>query len=131
MTRVHNKKVNKIPECNLLHDIINSSKRTKHLNSHYYPILHACMNTRHGRAKFKSFWILLDSGFSPTILMVRLVEKIHHEKDAVMQRHIQARNITTNHKVKVFFTLTTPSTMNFVTWKCHVDDSAKSRYNMI
>ena len=46
MTRVHFKEVNKIFECNLLHDIINPPKRAKHLNSHYSPILLGCMNTR-------------------------------------------------------------------------------------
>ena len=49
MTRIHDNKVNKITECNLLHDIINTPKRTKNVNSHYSPILHGCMNTRKGR----------------------------------------------------------------------------------
>ena len=42
------------------------------------------MNTRNGRENFKSFKILLESGCSSTILMGRLVEKLHLEKDAVM-----------------------------------------------
>ena len=74
MTRIHDKEVNKIPEYNLLRDIINPPKRDKILNSHYSPIIHGCMNTRHGRAKFKNFQILLESGCSSNILMVRLVE---------------------------------------------------------
>ena len=45
MNCMHENEVNKIPECNLLHDIINTSKHTKNLNSHYYTILHGCMNT--------------------------------------------------------------------------------------
>ena len=49
----------------------------------------------------------------------------------MMQSHTQAGNITTNSKVKVDFTLTALSAMNVVTWKCHVNDSAKGRYNMI
>ena len=53
MTRIHNNKVKDIAECNLLHDIINTPKRAKHLNSHYYPILHVCMNTIKGEANFK------------------------------------------------------------------------------
>ena len=48
-----------------------------------------------------------------------------------MQWHTQARNITTNHKVEVYFTLPAISTKNVVTWKCHVDESDKGRYNMI
>ena len=53
MTRIHGKEVNKIDECNLLHDIINPPKRAKNLNRHYSPILHSCMNTRKCKAKFK------------------------------------------------------------------------------
>ena len=48
-----------------------------------------------------------------------------------MQWHTQSRNITTNVKVKVDFTLLALSTKFFVTWKCHVDESAKGRYNML
>ena len=55
MTRIHNNKVKNIAECNLLHDIINPLKRAKKLNSHYSPILHGCMNTRKGKAKFEKF----------------------------------------------------------------------------
>ena len=36
--------------------------------------------------------------------MVRLIEKIHPEKDASMQCNTQAVNITTNLKVKIDFT---------------------------
>ena len=48
-----------------------------------------------------------------------------------MQWHTQASNITTNIKVKVYFTLPALSAMNVVTWKFHVDESAKGRYDMI
>ena len=48
-----------------------------------------------------------------------------------MQWHTQSINITTNHKVKVDFTLPALSAMNVVTWKFHVDDSAKGRYDII
>ena len=75
MTRIQNNEVKNISECNLLHDIINPSKRTKNLNSHYSPILHGCMNTRKGKSKFKNFRILLDSGCNSTIVMGRLVKK--------------------------------------------------------
>ena len=48
-----------------------------------------------------------------------------------MKCHTQVDNITTNIKVQVDFTLTALSATNFVTWKCHVDDSAKGRYDNI
>ena len=75
MTRIQNNKVNNIAECNLLHDIINPPKRAKILNSHYSPIIHECMNTRKGKAKFNNFCILLDSWYSSTIIIGRLVGK--------------------------------------------------------
>ena len=52
---IHENEVNKIAECNLLHDILNPYKRTKNVNSPYSPIIHVCMNTRKGKAKFKKF----------------------------------------------------------------------------
>ena len=73
MTRIHNNEVKNIYECNLLHDIINHTKHAKILNNHYSPILHVCMNTRKVKEKFNKFRILLDSGCSSTIVMVRLV----------------------------------------------------------
>ena len=63
--------------------------------------------------------------------MGRLVEKLHPEKDDMMQWHTQARNVTTNIKVKVYFTLPTLSEINVVTWIFHVYDSYKGRYDMI
>ena len=48
-----------------------------------------------------------------------------------MQWHMQAVNITTNPKVKVYFTLTARSATNAVAWKYHVDESTKGRYDMI
>ena len=80
MTRIHDNEVNNIAECNLLHDIINPTKITITLNSHYYHILHGCMNKIKGREKFNNFKILLDSGFSHTIVMGRLVEKLSPKK---------------------------------------------------
>ena len=49
----------------------------------------------------------------------------------MIQWHTQAGNTTTNIKVKIDFTLPALSATNFVTWKCHVDDSAKGRYDVI
>ena len=123
MTRAYDNEVNNISELNVLHDIINPSKHTENLNIYYSHIIHVCMNTRKGKTKFKNFRILLDSVYSSTSVMRRLIEKINTDKDAVMQRHTQAGNITTNFKVTVDFTSPALSTMNVVMWKGHVDDS--------
>ena len=96
MTRIHNNEVNNTAECNLIHDIINPPKCAIFLNSHYYPIIHGCMNTRKGKSKFKNFRVLLDSGCGSKIVMGRLDEKVYPEKDAPMQWHTQAGNSTTN-----------------------------------
>ena len=74
MIHIFDKEVNKISECNLLHDIINPTKRATHLNSHYSNIIHCCLNTRKGRAKFKNFQIISCSECSSTIVMGILVE---------------------------------------------------------
>ena len=89
------------------------------------------MNTRHGTEKFKNSQVLLYSGFSSTIVMGRIIEKLHSEKYAVMQWLTRAGNITTNNKVKVYFTLPVISATHIVTWKCHVDDSAQGSYYTI
>ena len=87
MTRIHNHEVNKIAECNLLHDIINPPKRAKHLNIYYCPIIHGCMNTGKYKANFKTFRILFYSGCSSTIVMGILVEKLYPGKNSQMQWH--------------------------------------------
>ena len=130
MTHIHDKEVNKITEWYLLHYIINPPKLTKYLNIYYSSILHVCMNTRKGKATFKNFRILLDSGCSSTIVIGRLVKKLHSDKYAVMQWSTQYGNITTNIKVKVYFTLPVLSSTNVVTCKWHVDESTKGRYYM-
>ena len=89
------------------------------------------MNTRKCRAEFKNFRIILDSRFSSTILMRSIVLKLGPEKYAVMQYQTQARNIATNFKVWVDFTLPALRATNVVTWKCHVDNFARGRYDMI
>ena len=55
-------------------------KRAKILDIHYSNILHGCMSTGKGRAKFKNFLILFDSGCGSTIVMVRLVENYMPKK---------------------------------------------------
>ena len=63
--------------------------------------------------------------------MGKMVLILSIEEDAVMQWYKKARNVTTNLKVEVNFTLPVISTTNVVTWKFHVDDSPKGRYDMI
>ena len=63
--------------------------------------------------------------------MGRLVEKLSPEKDAPMQCHTQAGNITTGLKVKIDFTLPTLSATDAVTWGFHVDDSDKGGSDII
>ena len=48
-----------------------------------------------------------------------------------MQWHTQAGKITNNLKVKIDFTSPELRATKTVTWNCHVDDSAKIRYDMI
>ena len=55
MNFIHYNKANNITECNLINDILNTSKLNKYINRHYYPILHGCMNTRGRKSKFKHF----------------------------------------------------------------------------
>ena len=55
MMRIHNNEVKNIAEYNLPHDIINTPKYAKFLNSHNYPILHGFINNRKVKAKLKTF----------------------------------------------------------------------------
>ena len=132
MTRIHNNEVKNISECNLLHDITNPPKQAKYLNRHYSPIIHGCINTRKGKPKFKrKNCILLDSGFSSTVVMEILVKRLGLEEDDPMQWNTQALNITANLKVKIDFTLPAISVTNHATQNFHVDESAKGRYDLI
>ena len=85
MIHIHDIKLKYISECNLLYDSINTPKRAKNIDTHHSPILHGLMNTIKGRAEFKNLQIILDSEFSYTIVLIRLVEKLYHKKDAVTQ----------------------------------------------
>ena len=58
------------------------------------------------------------------------ITKLYHKEDAVMQWHMQAGNITTNIRVKIFFTLPELSAVKPLIWNSYVDHSAKVRYNM-
>ena len=74
MNLTQNNKVNIIAECNLLNDIQNTSKLTKHININYSPIIYECMNNHKSREKFENFRILWDSGCGSTIVMRRLIK---------------------------------------------------------
>ena len=63
--------------------------------------------------------------------MLGIVFKLRLKTDGVMQWKTQAGNINTNIKVKVYSTLHPLSATNIMTWKCHMDDSANGRYDMI
>ena len=43
------------------------------MNIHWYPILHGCMDTQKGRYNINDIGIILDSGCSSTIVMIRLI----------------------------------------------------------
>ena len=68
MIYIHDKEVKNIAKCNLIHNIIIPLKDDKNINIHYSTVLNGCANTRKGRAKFKNFQILSDSGCSSTII---------------------------------------------------------------
>ena len=55
MNNIHDNDKNNIAECNLLHDILNYYKFVKGANYHYYPRLFGCINTRRGKARYKTF----------------------------------------------------------------------------
>ena len=57
--------------------------------------------------------------------------KISPKEDNVMKCHMQAGTITTNLKVKIYFTLPKLSATKIVTSNCNVDDSAKGIYYML
>ena len=61
MNHIHYTRVNHISEFNLLHYILNTSKRTKNMYTHYSPILNICINIRRDKAKIKIFLILFNS----------------------------------------------------------------------
>ena len=89
------------------------------------------MNICKDEAKFNNFRILLDSGYSSTIVTRIPIEKLNPKKDTVMKWHKQPINITTNLKVNIYFTLHELSATKTMTWNCHVGDSSKGRYDLI
>ena len=63
--------------------------------------------------------------------MRRLLTKLKTKEYVVVQWHTQAGNITTNLKVKIYFTLPELSMTKIVTWNCHVDDFSNGRQEMV
>ena len=74
------------------------------------------MNTHKGKAKLKNFLILLDSGFSSTIVIIKLIKKLKPKEDTVIRLHKQAVNITTNIRLNIEITLPEFSATRIVTW---------------
>ena len=124
-------RVSIIVEFNLLNGIINLSKHTKNINSHYYLILYEFMNIHRGKEKVNNFQILLDSRCSSTILMRSIIAKLKTKKDYLMQWQTQAGNLSTNIKVKIYCTLPNFSVANIVMWYFQVFESAKGRYDVV
>ena len=81
--------------------------------------------------RFENFRRLLDSGFSSTVVMGRLMKKLTPKEDAVMQWQTQAVSVTANLKVRIYFNLPELSATKIMKWNCHMDDSAKVRYDTI
>ena len=75
--------------------------------------------------------MLSGCGCSSIIVMRRLIEINNPKKDAVMKRNMQAVNITTNMKVKIFFTFPELRTTKILMWNFNIDDFANGRYDMI
>ena len=92
-------------ECNVLYNFLNPTKFAGTKNIHYSPILQGCMNTRSGREKLKKFRILLDSGSSLTIVMVKLTSKLKSKEAAKHMLEIQAGKFTTSKKANIEFFL--------------------------
>ena len=85
MDFIHGNKLNKLAGFNLLHDILNPPTCTKILNIHYFPTLQGYMDTQKGKAKFKNFRVLLNCGCIYTILMGRIIQKLNHKENNLIQ----------------------------------------------
>ena len=82
---INENKVNNMDEFNLLHDIPNTFKHSKNINSHYSPIMNGCMNTFRGKEKFKMSLVLLDIVYISDIGTRRLMKRLKTKEDDVMQ----------------------------------------------
>ena len=89
------------------------------------------MNNRRGRALFRNFRILLDSGSISTIIMGELMSKLKPKNTTEITWETQAGKFTTSKKGNVEFCLSEFDVTKIVTWKYHVSRSTNSRYDMI
>ena len=87
--------------------------------------MNACINTHRGKVKLKNFRILLDGVFCFNIVRRIIITKLKTKEDAVIIRHMQEHNLTTNLKVKIDSTLTSFRATKIVMWECHVDSPLK------
>ena len=94
---MHDNDINIIPEWILLHDVLNPYKFSKHNNGHYFPTMYGCMNKRIDREKIN----IEESGCSSKIV----TRRISNPQKSMTQWKTQEGNITTHHKVKIYFTL--------------------------
>ena len=85
------------------------------------------MNTRSGKANFKNFRILLDSGSSSTIVMGKLTSKLKSKETAETTWETQNWAFAASNKENVYFCLPEFSATKIVTWKCHVDELTNGR----
>ena len=115
---------------NILTVILNPTKRSK-TKSHYSPLLKGRMNTRSGRALFRNFRILLDSGICSTITMGKLTEKLKPKNSTETMCESQVGKFTTSKKVNIYFCLPEFDATKLVTCRCQVAISTNSRYYMI
>ena len=83
------------------------------------------MNNRIGRSRLNNFKIILETVCSSTIVMGNIVERLSLKRDAILQCHTQAGNITTTFKVKLDFTLPALIVTNVITWDFHVEKCFK------
>ena len=60
-----------------------------------------------------------------------LIKKLTPKEDSVMQCQIHGGCITTNLEFKIYFTFPELSATDIMMWNFRVDDSSKSRYDMI
>ena len=89
------------------------------------------MNTHSGREKFRNFQIILNIGRSSTILMDNLTSKLKQKETTMNRWETQSRKFTTSTKANIYFCLPSLNATKIVTWKYHVDDPTKVRYDMI
>ena len=97
MENIINKDKSITHKSNILNILLNLKKHAQQKYNHYSPIPQECMNTCSRREQFRYFRILLDSGRSQTINMVKLIstlkQKIYRNNNVGNpSREVQYRN---------------------------------------